>query len=112
MAFAARTKTAGKCVKCGKPYASASWQSEFVSKAVKFHCGHSSTGSLCGVCEQDTLISITRMEEKCFVPGCQEILDVKPNVIETRLVDDYDIRVRQVISASRHLTDNGQQEQE
>ena len=96
LAFAVKAGEAGKCVKCNKPYESASWQSVFVSTAVMFHCEHSSTASLCGVCEDGTLVNSLQMGEKCFVPGCQEILNVSPTVIEARLADDPGIRDRQV----------------
>ncbi len=78
---------------CGKAQPPGRYHSTFVRDATSCRRGHTwrdwaKIGScICNFCDKEIVLDITKREKKCFVEGCESLLNVLVNVVE-RKVDE------------------------
>ena len=77
-----------KCMKCKEEIPPALYwsRSSFVRDAVTSLCNHGRKGYLCNKCDENMVLKVSFEEEKCFWPGCKELLRVDVPKIRQRLI--------------------------
>ncbi len=79
---------------CGKAQPSGSYYSTFVRDATSCRRGHTWSDwaelgcCICNVCDKDNVHDITKREKRCFVEGCESLLNVAVKVVEAKLDDE------------------------
>jgi hypothetical protein len=81
------------CFLCGKTQASSNYHSTFLRDATSCRRGHTWSdwakfGScICNICDKDNVLDITKRKKKCFIEGCESLLNVSETVVESKIDD-------------------------
>lgn len=82
------------CYICGKRQASSNYRSNFLRDATSCRKGHTwrdwakNTSCICNICDIDNVLTVTKREKKCFVEGCESLLNVAVKVVEDKIDDE------------------------
>lgn len=84
------------CFSCGKTQVPSYYHSTFLRDATTcgkghFWCDWAKIGScICNICDKDIVLDVTKREKKCFIEGCESLLNVTIDVVEGK-IDDEDL---------------------